>query len=165
MNTNQRSGQTALSDLASKIMQPSEQNKAKTKRNKWKPEYARFKLKCYYKDGNTSVHYSYDMYHKYEAGIKRHVTDENEGVTKLFTYILSVQHKIKTCIVWVTFEKEKGTETARYNNEVYKGVTRNGTFISERPVKLIFENGKLNTFNLQKHFAELQKGGHDASKY
>lgn len=158
MQTQQRSGQTALNSLVNSIVQPIEQNRAKTKRNKWKPEYARFKLKCYYKDGNTSVHYSYDMYHRYEAGIKQHITDENAGVTKLFSYIASVQHKIKTCIVWVTFEKEKGTENARYNNEVFKAVTRNGLFITERNCKLIFENGKLNTFNLQKLFAQTERG-------
>jgi len=137
----------SISSIGQLVMQTTLQNRAKTIKNKWKPEFSRFKLKCYYKDGNSSVHYSYDMFHKYTAGIKQRITDEQEGLTKLLTYIFSVQHKIKTAVIWLTFEKEQGTEKSKFDSEIYKGVTHNKTdkFETILMQKLIFKNdGTLN---------------------
>ena len=144
--TSLRSGQTTLGSLASSFLSPI-QEKQKAKRKKWIPDFARFKLKCYYKDGNASVHYSYDIYHKYENKIKQTITDEGEGLNKLITYINSVQHKIKTAVIWVTFEKEKGVKEAMYNYEVWKLCNRSGSPEPEitKSSRIYFADGKLNT--------------------
>jgi hypothetical protein len=144
--TNQRSGNLNLNDLAAQFLKPIQAKEDKKKRNQWKPDYSRFKLKCYYKDGNASVHYSYDIYHKYENKIKNVIHDECEGLTKLITYILSVQHKIKTAVIWVTFDKEAGTDKAQYNYEVYKMLSKSfNDPLIKKSDKIYFIEGKLNT--------------------
>ena len=144
--TNQRSGNLNLNDLAAQFLKPIQAKEDKKKRNQWKPDYSRFKLKCYYKDGNASVHYSYDIYHKYENKIKNVIHDECEGLRKLITYILSVQHKIKTAVIWVTFDKEAGTDKAQYNYEVYKMLAKSfNDPLIKKSDKIYFIEGKLNT--------------------
>ena len=145
MEINTKNQKISFENLTASILHPIQDKQKQKKRNQWKPEYSRFKLKCYYKDGNASVHFSYDIYHKYTAGVKTVITDENEGLTKLITYILSVQHKIKTAVIWVTFEKEKGTETAQYNFEIFKLLGRlNSDPTIKKTDKLFFNNGLLN---------------------
>lgn len=145
MQTITKNKQISFENLTASILDPIQDKQKQKKRNQWKPEYSRFKLKCYYKDGNASVHYSYDIYHKYTAGIKTVITDENEGLTKLITYILSVQHKIKTAVIWVTFDKEKGTEVSQYNFEIFKLLGRiSGEPTIKKTDKLFFKEGFLN---------------------
>jgi len=145
MKTFTKNKQVTFENLTASLLAPIQEKQKQKKRNQWKPEFSRFKLKCYYKDGNASVHYSYDIYHKYTAGIKTIITDENEGLTKLITYILSVQHKIKTAVIWVTFEKEKGTDNAQYNFEIFKLLGRiSGEPTIKKTDKLFFNNGLLN---------------------
>jgi hypothetical protein len=150
---NARIGQFSLESIATELLRNSNNHQHKKKTASYKPQFARFKLKCYFTDGNTKVFYSYDTHHKFTNGVKSVVNNENEGVTKLFTYVMSVQSNIKTAIIWVTFEKEKGTTDARYNNEIYKGVNRNGKFFHTHPVRLDFdENGFLRTVDLKRYF-------------
>ena len=141
-----RQGQQNFGSMAASFLQPIQDKQAQKRRKKWKPDFSRFKLKCYYKDGNTSIHYSYDIYHRYNNKIKSVILDENEGLTKLVTYINSVQHKIKTAVIWVTFEKEKGTDEARYNYEVWKLCNRSGSPAPEitKSARIYFADGKLN---------------------
>ena len=58
---------------------------------------------------------------------------------------MSVQHKIKTAVIWVTFEKEKGTDHAQYNFEIFKLLGRiSGEPTIKKTDKLFFNNGLLN---------------------
>ena len=134
-----------IGDIANKIMQPIQQKQATIKKQSWKPKYSRFKLKIYFKDGNQKVFYSYDIFNRYESGIKKVVTDEQTGIEKLFSYIASVQSNIKTACIWVTFAKEQGTDNATYNCEIYKGVNKITGWETPTNEKLHFANGFLNT--------------------
>jgi hypothetical protein len=161
MEINTKNQKISFENLTASLLAPIQEKEKQKKRNQWKPEYSRFKLKCYYKDGNASVHYSYDIYHKYTAGIKQVITDENEGLTKLITYILSVQHKIKTAVIWVTFDKEKGTDQAQYNFEIFKLLGRiSGEPTIKKTDKLYFKEGKLNLDILKLlKLQQIEKGG------
>jgi hypothetical protein len=133
-----------IGDIANKIMQPIAQKQATIKKNSWKPKYSRFKLKIYFKDGNQKVFYSYDIFNRYESGIKRIITDEQVGIEKLFSYIASVQGSIKTACIWVTFQKEQGTDCSQYNFEVYKGINKITGWETPTNHQLHFANGFLN---------------------
>jgi len=146
-----------IAALSAQAMAPMFQKRAAATKKKYKPEYSRFKCKCYYKDGNTGVFYSYDTHHKYKDGQKTIITNESEGLTKLLTYIHTKQHAIKTAVIWATFQKESGTDTARYDNEIYKGVNKNNTFETLVNRKLHFNTSdNKNNFYLNTDILKLQ---------
>ena len=145
MNTHTRTGKTDLLTVANQLLQPAQQKQAKKAANKWKPTHARFKLKVYYLDGGAKSYYSYDMYHQYTNGVKKHVTDEEIGYTKLFSYLSKITANIQTAIIYATDEKEKGTDAARYNFAVYKCVHKGAGVEPVINQKVYFKGGFLST--------------------
>lgn len=132
-----------IGDITNKIMQPVTEKRHTIKRNTWKPLFSRFKLKIYYKDGNSKTFYSYDIFNRYQSGIKEVVTDEQTGYQKLFAYITSVQSSIKTCCIYLTLEKEQGTQNAKYEHEIFKGVNTTKGWESRKNERLFFKDGFL----------------------
>ena len=156
MNTHtQRMGQVDIKSIATKIIAPSVEKQAK----KWKPSHARFKMKIFFKDGNCKTFFSYDIYHKYTAGIKQVVTDESLGLQKLITYICSVQNSIKTACIFVTLEKEKGTDLARYDLTIFKGVNEKEGWNRKVNEPLSFCGGFLQMTDIKNRIIESMKGG------
>lgn len=115
------------------------------KRQQFIPLYARFKLKFYYIDGNSSVHYSYDMFHQYIGGEKKRVTDEQVGLSKLIRCVDHTAGKYVTAVIWACLADETATETARYDCQVVKFI-RNRTPVINVKFNMLnsFKNGVLN---------------------
>lgn len=148
-NTQTRTGQTGIATIAAQILRPIEQKEAKKAATKYKPTHARFKLKIYYLDGGAKSFFSYDMFHKYTNGIQTKVTDEETGYTKLFAYLAKISTNIQTAILYCTDEKEKGTDAARYNFEIYKCVHRGAGVEVIKNQRVYFANGYCQTKILQ----------------
>lgn len=89
----------------------------------YKPDRARFKMKIWYRDGNSRVYYSFDSVHD---GAKGAHVDEWNGLKKLIrlAHVHHVDH-IKTCVIWATVATDPQTVLDHYNYEVFK-VTRSG---------------------------------------
>jgi len=92
------------------------------------PYTARFKMKIWYRDGNSRTYYSYDQI-RTSAG---NITDEYEGLKKLVR-LGHVHHKqeVKTLVIWANVEPTPLTSSNGYDYEIlkitYKGeLTRPG---------------------------------------
>jgi len=125
--------------IVSQAMQPTRAYEAKKARKQFVPDYARFKMKCFYTDGNTSVHYSYDFYHVYKDGAKVRMTDEETGLLKLMRYAQKVVPKIISCVIWCKLSENTKTSEQTYNTEVVKYVKNRETKIDNR---ITFVQGK-----------------------
>lgn len=131
-----------IGDLFNKSLHQVNVNQAAKRRAKWKPEFSRFKLKFYYRDGNESVHYSYDMYHRYQDGVKIRETDEATGLTKLLRCIekQTANDSFISAVIWTKLSQDTSTSVDNYHFEVYR-------FVRKKQVQackhLHFENGRL----------------------
>lgn len=130
---NTRQGIQSMKNLFEATINPVLQHQAVKTRKQFKPQYARFKLKFYYLDGNASVHYSYDFYHSYTAGVKKRIQDETLGFSKLLNCIKKAEGKYLSCVIWATLDPSKNTDDNKYQNEVFKHV-RNGKQIINKPL-------------------------------
>lgn len=131
MNQNNRTGATSLNNLFEAALNPVIQRQVARTRKQFKPQFARFKLKFYYLDGNASVHFSYDFYHSYEGGTKKRIDDEALGFSKLLRCIEKNDGKYLSAVIWATLDKKKSTDESKYQTEVFKHV-RNGKPIANK---------------------------------
>lgn len=114
----------------------------KQARTFYKPDFARFKLKVYFRDGNGKVMFSYDTYKKYVEGKKTTVLDEREGLIKLVRCVNKYQKsdRLISAVIWACVTPEKNTKESLYNFEVVKFVRHKENWFSPF---LKFENGIL----------------------
>ncbi len=87
----------------------------KTQNNVYKPEYARFKLVVWFKDGKTRYFYSYDNLHTQGAVF----TDEYQSLLKLLRLADKLKDQYKNAIIYATMDQNKKTDT-NYCFEVAK---------------------------------------------
>lgn len=131
--------------------------KKKAKRKQSKPEFARFKLKFWYLDGNTSVHYSYDYTYRYPNGQQITVYDEHRGFWLLIKHIreLKAQDLFKTCVIWSNNDDcNLSTDSGRYDYCVAKSYRQrdgrthpNLVFIENKENNLLLPLGLRERFN------------------
>lgn len=124
-NRNQNSARlfqnpTALHSLLEPAMQPVRAYQKKVKRKQFQPEFARFKLKFYYKDGNQSVHYSYDFYYTTENGERKKIHDESDGWLKLLRLIEKNKDLFICAMIWCKLGDDTNVRAGGYNNECAK---------------------------------------------
>jgi len=150
-----RNGLNSISGVLNNAMKQVNTKQYEKKKNSFKPKFARFKMKVWYKDGNTQVMYGYDFYNQYSNGIKNVITDECLGLSKLKNYITKNNSFIRTAMIFTTIEKEKGTEQSRYDILIYKGVSRNNVFQNDIEIPLKFNLGFIDLFFLQ----QFMRGG------
>lgn len=136
-----RSGQQPLKNLFEAAFNPVLQYQTTKTRKQFKPMFARFKLKFYYLDGNASVHYSYDFYHSYTAGVKKRIDDESLGFSKLLLCIQKNEGKYLSAVIWATLCEKKSTEENKYQTQIFKHV-RNGNAETNKNLKFN-ENGNV----------------------
>jgi len=81
------------------------------------PMTARFKMKIWYRDGNSRTYFSYD---RVVSANKSH-TDEWEGLKKLIR-LGHVHHaqEVRTLVIWATGEQTPLTTSATYDYEIFK---------------------------------------------
>jgi len=94
---------------------PRPYNRTNTDAAKYKPDYARFKLVCWFNDGNKRYFYSYDNkhYNNQVAG------DEYAAFIKLLRLTSKYDGKFKNIIIYATLDPYKPT-SSDYNCEVLK---------------------------------------------
>lgn len=124
---------TKMSNLFEAALNPVMQHQTAKHRKQFKPQFARFKLKFYYLDGNASVHYSYDFYHQYIGGVKKRIDDESLGFAKLLNCIKKNEGKYLSAIIWCTTCPKKSTDENKYIHEVFR-VIRNANPITNKPM-------------------------------
>ena len=127
-------------DLFREALQPVTDHRAKIKRKQYKPEFARFKLKFYWRDGNSSVHYSYDFLFRYTDGVRRTVTDEQLGYSKLVQCIHKNKDLYITAVIWANVSNDISTDTGTYDVEVLKSIRNRDAKVN--PL-MIFRHDKL----------------------
>ena len=111
-----------IEQIIDKALKPTRVYTRKVNQNQHKPEYARFKCKCYYRDGNSSVHYSYDYHFRYQDGQKIRYQDEEQGFIKLLRMIEKRRNNILSAVIWCTFSQDQNTENSKYNYQIAKFV-------------------------------------------
>lgn len=129
-----------FSALVNYVLQPVRKYQQKKARKQFVPERARFKMKLFYLDGNTSVHYSYDFYHVYTDGVKKRQCDEATGLIKLMRYLQKVNGKFISAVIWCKLGHDTSTELQAYNCEIVKYVRNREPQIDKR---INFVNGQL----------------------
>ena len=128
-----------LKNIVAAATQPTRAYAAKAARKQYVHDYARFKMKCFYTDGNTSVHYSYDFTHVYTNGAKERITDEETGLIKLMRYAYKVKDKCISAVIWCKVTDDTSTLVQTYNTEVVKYVKNRAPIIDKR---ITFVKGK-----------------------
>lgn len=124
------------------------ERKAGSYRKSFRPKYARFKLKFYKKDGETEIRYSYDFYAQYEAGVKKNVIDESEGLGKLLRLIDKRQYKYFTAVIFCKTSQNMSTDVSDYNYPLYVFV--NNQLTKYEPNIHFTPDGKLDVSRLPK---------------
>jgi hypothetical protein len=80
------------------------------------PEFARFKLVMYFKDGRTRWYYSYDTI-KFQGGAR---CDEYESLVKLLRIVKNNHGEYKNAIIYATVDEIPEVKKVNYNYEVAK---------------------------------------------
>jgi uroporphyrinogen-III decarboxylase len=96
------------------------------------PDYARYKLVIYFKDGRTRWYYSYDII-KFQGGAR---CDEHESMVKLLRIVKNNQGNFKTAVLYATTEEIPETSKGIYNVEIAK-YNWYGSYISNKYVAFI----------------------------
>lgn len=130
----------AFVDFVQEALRPTRKYDQQKKRAKYVPERARFKLKFWYRDGNESVHYSYDHFYRMYGGVKERMQDEQQGLTKLLRLIKKNEGKFIAAVVWCVMHDDTTVMTSKYNFEVIKYVHNRDPKIHRM---IQFEKGKL----------------------
>lgn len=120
-----------------------EAKRYQVQRKSERPEFARFKLKIWWRDGNENVFYSYDYDYFYPDGKKTRRDDEQRGLWKLLKEIGEQKEldNIKTAMIWMSFDERPATISSSYDFCIAKSLRgQNGKKLPE----LKFENGKVN---------------------
>jgi hypothetical protein len=150
MKTDYRVGVQSLTSLVNVQEQFLQKNSTLHKKKRVKPEFARFKMKIYWRelrytdlDKNGQVEYSYDYFYKHIDNEKFRVTDEREGLIELIKEAKKQQRSDNfiSVMIWCTSNPEKTTAHSRYDIPVVK-IVRNNPQIWYNPT-LSFANGKL----------------------
>lgn len=148
-NSNQtRIGNQPLHELLQAATEPARNYSKKVKRKQFSPLYARFKLKFYYKDGNCSVHYSYDFYNHTENGEVKKITDENVGWIKLLRCIEKNQGLFISAVIWCKLGDNTEVAAGGYNNECAK-FKANGSVSINQSIR--FRAGRMDWQNFIKN--------------
>jgi len=133
----------------------------KTKSNDYKPEFARFKAKYWFTDGNCATFYSFDLQHSKE--LKKKVRDEWKGLFKLVRWAKKCESegKLKTCVIWANVEDIPNT-AGNYDLEVYKRVVdKNKT--KSCPHLHFDQTGKAKLPALRRYLDKLQRASKAAA--
>ena len=96
------------------------------------PDYARYKLVIYFKDGRTRWYYSYDII-KFQGGSR---CDEMESMVKLLRIVKNQQGNFKTAVLYATTEEIPVTSKGIYNVEIAK-YNWYGSYLSNKYVAFI----------------------------
>ena len=95
---------TALTDLRAAFdksaQDPRNYSRKKAVNDFYTPDYARYKLVIYYKDGRSRWYYSYDLI-KFQGGSR---LDEYESMVKLLRIIKNNAGLYKTAVLYATTE-------------------------------------------------------------
>lgn len=91
-------------------------NRTQTPEKYYQPEYARFKLVIYFKDGRSRWYYSYDL-QKFQNS--QHI-DEFNSMVKLIRIVKNNIGEFKTAILYATSELKPATASANFNYMVAK---------------------------------------------
>lgn len=136
-----------FAELIQQATAPVRQYQKVKARKMFKPEYARFKLKFYYRDKNGQPMFSYDTYKRSVDGKKFSVTDEREGLVKLMREVRKQQlaDTFTSAMIWCTLASEKSTQSSAYNFAVAKFVRNKPDWFYPR---IEFNNGILILSNL-----------------
>jgi len=109
-----------------------------------RPDFSRFKLKIWWRDGNDNVFFSYDYDYHYPNGIKtRKSDDEKLGLWKLLKYLGEQKQAdtFRTAMIWMSFDTRPATASSSYDFCIAKSLRgQKGKKLPE----LTFENGKVN---------------------
>lgn len=119
-----------INDVIQQAIKPARNYQQKQKNGYFRPKYARFKCKMYWKDGNSSVHYSYDFFHRYVDGVKERIADEQGGFSKLLRMIDKRQGNYISGMIWMCFSQDKATENSVYNYTICKFVGGRATYMN-----------------------------------
>lgn len=128
-----------------------EQHSKKHAKKRVKPEFARFKMKIYWRelryadpDKNGQPMFSYDYFYKHIETKKIRITDEREGLTELINEAKKQRlvDSFISVVIWCCVNEGKETKTSRYELEVMKMI-RNNPRTWYNPT-LEFNEGKLN---------------------
>lgn len=90
-------------------------------RKSTKPRWSRFKLKFNYRDGNMSVHFSYDWMNDYSTGMKKNIDNEQLGFSKLLLLVEKnrVKDTYNDATIFMTLSIKKDTDVKDYDVPVY----------------------------------------------
>lgn len=129
-----------LRDIIAQATAPVRKYQQQVTRKQYVPDYARFKLKFYYLDGNSSTHYSYDSFYVSQDGAKTLKWDEQVGLVKLLRLIETNKGKYISAVIWCVMNDDTATATAQYNFEIVKYVRNRSPRIHS---KINFTSGRL----------------------
>jgi hypothetical protein len=120
-------------------------NRKNTPENFYTPDYARFKLVIYYKDGRSRWYYSYDLI-KFQNNAH---LDEFESMKKLLRIVKNNHGQYKTAIIYATIEPKPEVKKCNYNYMVAK-YDFYGNYLSNPFIefKVIENDFKLDLFKL-----------------
>jgi len=104
-----------LGSVLSDSIKPT-RNYEKISTNVYKPEFSRFKLVMWFKDGNTRYFYGYDNKHT-SSGVH---CDEYESLLKLYRMVHKFKGSYKNAIIYATINPLKATAQRGYDWEIIK---------------------------------------------
>jgi hypothetical protein len=104
-----------LGSVLSDSIKPT-RNYEKISTNVYKPEFSRFKLVMWFKDGNTRYFYGYDN-KQTSSGVH---CDEYESLMKLFRMVHKFKGSYKNAIIYATINPLKATAARGYDWEIIK---------------------------------------------
>jgi len=112
--------ETALTDLTGAFINgahdPRNYQRKKLPTDFYTPEFARFKLVIYLKNGRSRWYYSYDTI-KFQGGAR---TDEYESLVKLLRIVKNNAGEYKNAIIYATVEDIPEVKKVNYDYEVAK---------------------------------------------
>ena len=138
-----------LADLRTVINAADEKTRSYNRKNTpdefYTPQYARYKLVIYFKDGRNRWYYSYDLI-KFQNS--KHL-DEFESMKKLLRVIKNAAGSYKTAIIYATTDPKPEVGKSNYNYMIvkydYYGNHLTNTFVEFKPGENEF---KLDLFKL-----------------
>lgn len=145
-----RVGEQGIGTLMKVAVHNQELNRKEHVKKRVKPEFARFKMKIYWRElryGATNKNgqpmYSYDYFYKHLDGEKTRVTDEREGLTELINEAKKQRllDNFISVVIWCCVNEGKETKHSRYELEVVKMI-RHKEQVWYNPT-LKFNDGKL----------------------
>jgi len=112
--------ETALTDLTGAFINgahdPRKYERKKLPTDFYTPEFARFKLVIYLKNGRSRWYYSYDTI-KFQGGAR---CDEYESLVKLLRIVKNNAGEYKNAIIYATVEEIPEVKKVNYNYEIAK---------------------------------------------